>query len=133
MREFTQAIPIERNGRGEHVRTKEERKFADHQAALRFVSQMLDKKQESITLSQLAAETKAANVKSVESDDASDSLSQIKNVFKRLARSLEDPETPEIEFEESKSVFTKIVDWCICNWYGLSARVAEERVVLDIY
>ena len=46
---------------------------------------------------------------------------------------MEHPETTEAEFEESKSVFNKIVDWCITNWYVLSTRVAEEKVVLDIY
>lgn len=54
-------------------------------------------------------------------------------MFSRLARSLEDPDTTEAEFEENKSVFNKVIDWCTTNWYVLSTSVAEEKAILDIH
>jgi len=29
-------------------------------------------------------------------------------------------------------VLGKVIDWCITNWYVLSASVAEEKAILDI-
>ena len=54
-------------------------------------------------------------------------------MFKKLAHSLEQRETSEAQFEESKSVINKVVDWCITNWYVLSTSVAEEKLALDIF
>ena len=54
-------------------------------------------------------------------------------MFTKLARNLEHPDTSELELEESKSVFNKIVDWCITNWYVLATNVAEEKINLDIF
>ena len=50
MREFTQAIPIEKHAGEASEMANEERKIGDQQSAIKVVSQMLDKKIESITL-----------------------------------------------------------------------------------
>lgn len=65
-------------------------------------------------------------------DSSGNSLSQIKNVFAKLAESLVSPNT-QTEAEESKSVLNKVVDWCVANWYELSADVSAEKAKLDIY
>lgn len=77
-------------------------------------------------MNQLSAKTQGKGKK----EDSS--LSQIKSVFAQLAKSLESPST-QTEAEESKSVFNKVVDWCVANWYELSADVAAEKAKLDIY
>lgn len=76
---------------------------------------------------------KKADNQAKDSTEASQSLFQIKSMFSKLAKALESTEATEADFEESKSVFNKVVDWCITNWYVLSTSVAEEKLVLDIY
>jgi hypothetical protein len=107
-----------------------EQKITSAKDATRVISQILDSEIDALTLQQLS--TQSGKVCGEEGESAADSLTQIKSVFKKLARSLEAPQT-EVEFEESKSVLNKIIDWCVTNWYVLSTSVAEEKAVLDIY
>lgn len=123
MKEFTQVIPINKPDCGKDGTEERKEGPVKDKDTQRVIQHILDGQIEKITLKSLNDQTAQVVNKLTDQDGSFDPLAQIKKVFSSLAHSLEDSKASELESEESKSVFNKVIDWCITNWYVLSTSV----------